>query len=273
MNWTNKHAQFCLTTGLTPSAQYLWQWLLQQKLEGYIEPDLRAFNSWVARWRRRKYCQRTLKNAFQQLQDWGVLEVGKSFGVWHTFRILVRSIDVLMGKKEPRKKVRNLDKISKLAQENLDSANTAPLQQQQLNDRIDPTKKQRPQAEPEKVDLCANHGIIYDDSYNLIPFSLDDIKRSLLYYWQTHGPEEKSNPQGWLIRCLQNRWWEAHRGIARLPEYTREALDELITKGRKLNAQKTSIDAPLFPEESHQKSDGIMGLVEACPWKKEATAE
>ena len=227
MNWTKKHKQYALATGLTPSSECLWQWLVEQKSEGdYCEPDLREFNRWVSRWRKRQgFCQKTLKTAFNQLVEWGVIEVVKSFGTWHTFRVLLQSICSLMPSARPQKKVQHSETISDSQPSNPETASDNLLQQQQ---RSAPPRLPASQAEPEVVELCVNNGIPFEDYFHIAPFSIYEVKQAILYYWRTKGCFTKPNPQGWLIYCLRFEWWRSSTGTDSSVGLEQQNLDYFI---------------------------------------------
>ena len=234
--WTRKHQQFSKKSKLTPSARDLWEWLVHQSKEGtYAEPDLRDFNRWVERWRGKGYCNKTLKTAIAQLAERGIVELVKTFA-WHTSRLLLRSIAYLMPSSHPGKKVQKVEKVSSSGDSNAETVNDALIQQQHsspLRQFVDsiwhfPLKMLATESTTEVVELCNNNGLPFTNTRNLVEFSIYEVKRAILYYWQTGVPLDMWNPQGWLIRCLQEKWWAAPVGDRYPPDYTIEEVDELI---------------------------------------------
>jgi hypothetical protein len=69
-----------LLTRLMPCASYLWYWALYQKPAGtYVELDLDEFQARSQLERGKPYCLKHIRNAFQQLVDYGLIEVVKIF--------------------------------------------------------------------------------------------------------------------------------------------------------------------------------------------------
>ncbi|BAY08609.1 hypothetical protein [Calothrix sp. NIES-2098] len=67
--------------------------------------------------------------------------------------------------------------------------------------------------------LCAEYGIYYHPNkagtQELFNYHIEEIELALKHFIQSGGFEKRSNgkpiisnPQGWLIRCLQQSWWE-----------------------------------------------------------------
>lgn len=101
--WTTKHLDYCLENSITPAAQYLWQWLInEEKLAQEIEPDLAEFNKHIKKVRGKGYCRLTLKNALNQLIEHRIVQLIKQY-TWRIVKIITRPLDWL----KPKKNLRN----------------------------------------------------------------------------------------------------------------------------------------------------------------------
>ena len=195
--WTEKHDEFCLENRIKPSAKLLWQWLIRQtKLSNEIEPDLKDFNAWVAKFRRNPFCRDTLKDALQQLIDLRVVHLVKRF-TWRVVRIVTRSLEDLF----PRKKSRQREEIRDLPTPNLQSDECCTKQQQQsfpIQDNV--------------TDL-RNAGIDFDvHDTEVVNRPNNEIKLALEMFKLRGGFEKiKDNPEGWIRTCLRERYWEEDR--------------------------------------------------------------
>ena len=200
--WTEKHDEFCLENRIKPSAKLLWQWLIRQgKLSNEIEPDLKDFNDWVAKFRREPYCRDTLKDALQQLIDLRVVHLVKRF-TWRVVRIVTRTIEDLF----PRKKSRQREEICVLQASNPQPDDGGTKQQQQSS------------SIQENVAELRNAGFDFDESdTEVVNRPNNEIKLALEIFNLRGGFEKiQDNPEGWIRTCLRERYWEEDRNYEAL---------------------------------------------------------
>lgn len=97
--WTYKHEAFCLKNTIPRSAQLMWEWLIKEgKLNIEVEPDLKDFNSWIAKHRGKGYCRNTLKSAFNTLVENRIVNLVKRY-TWRIVKIVTRPLEFLEPKK------------------------------------------------------------------------------------------------------------------------------------------------------------------------------
>ncbi len=200
--WTEKHDEFCLENRIKPSAKLLWQWLIRQsKLSAEIEPDLKDFNAWVAKFRRDPFCRDTLKDALQQLIDLRVVHLVKRF-TWNVVRIVTRSLSDLF----PRKKSCQREKICVLPPSSSQSFEGDTKQQQQSF------------SVQENVADLRNAGFDFDErDTEVVARPNNEIKLALEIFKLRGGFEKiKDNPEGFIRICLRERYWEEDRNYQAL---------------------------------------------------------
>lgn len=195
--WTEAHDAYCLENKITPAAKLLWQWLIRQGIGDEQEPDLKEFNQWVEKHRGKGYTRPTLKDALAQLVDCRVVQIVKQF-TWRIVRIVTRPLDWLNPKKNLRHRHQNCD----LHPSNPQSADDTP--NSSSNSSIDTASRE------EIIEVCAEAGIFYhpDKPAKVFSYSLDDVLLAIDVYKLRSAQERIRNPQGWLIDCLEWRYWE-----------------------------------------------------------------
>jgi hypothetical protein len=64
----------------------------------------------------------------------------------------------------------------------------------------------------EILTTCAEHGILFDprkpSTRNVLDNDIEDVKQALEVFQQRGGHKTIRNPQGWLVDCLNYRYWE-----------------------------------------------------------------
>jgi hypothetical protein len=215
MNWTKKHDEFCLEKGIKPSAKSLWQWLLEKGGEGEREPDLADFNKWIEKHRGKPFHRDTIKQAFNQLVETGAITTLKKF-TWKVWRIVVRSIDAVIGAKpKQRKNSHNRDRNRTLPPSNPDSAvaqdiAAAALDSMQL---ISQLPEEEVQILEQNLETCEAAGITFSakESAEILSCEPEDLKQAIALFQKRGGHSKIKNPEGWLRRCLDGLWWESKR--------------------------------------------------------------
>ncbi|AFY48894.1 hypothetical protein Nos7524_3091 [Nostoc sp. PCC 7524] len=196
-NWTEAHDAYCLENKITPAAKLLWQWLIRQGIGDEQEPDLKEFNQWVEKHRGKGYTRPTLKDALAQLVDCRVVQIVKQF-TWRIVRIVTRPLDWLNPKKNLRHQHKNCDSPPSKPQSADDTPNSSS------NSSNDTASRE------EIIEVCAKAGIFYhpDKPAKVFSYSLDDVLLAIDVYKLRSAQERIRNPQGWLIDCLEWRYWE-----------------------------------------------------------------
>ncbi|MFN6484021.1 MULTISPECIES: hypothetical protein [unclassified Nostoc] len=210
--WTEEHEAYCYKHHIPPAAKILWQWLMRQgQIASEIEPDLSEFNTWVAKTRGKPYAHNYLKKIFEILVSCRVLQVIKQYS-WKITKLLVRPLSWLNPPKKPREK--------KLYNHN--SSYTSPPSngisvEQGVNsssNNITPTTAEFEELEKqhEILSVCAEYEIYFDPNKRttrqLFEFDIEDVRLALKHFVKRGGNQAINNPQGWLINCLHNCYWE-----------------------------------------------------------------
>jgi hypothetical protein len=216
--WTNKHEEYCFENKLPPICRILWQWLLREGRVGTeIEPDLSEFNEWVSQSRGKKYSHQYLKKAFDLLLDRRVIQIIKPF-CWKINRILVRPIDWLKPlKKCPKKNLQSYNQSYNSQPSNPTSADEGDYSSSILNSSEQAYIEEEQQRQHEILTLCAEHEIFFNPEKQpeVLTYDVEDVRCALEHYkrrgggkFDCFGNPKILNPQGWLINCLRNGYWE-----------------------------------------------------------------
>lgn len=216
--WTNKHEEFCYENKIPPIAKTLWQWLLSEGMVGTeIEPDLSEFNEWVAKSRGKKYSHEYLKKAFNLLVECRVVQVMKSF-CWKIHRILVRPIDWLKPrKKQPKKNLQTSNQISNSQYSSDRSADGGDYSSSEFTQEEQAYIECEQERQHEILRLCAEYEIYFNPEKQpeILAYDIEDVQCALQHYvkrgggkFDMFGQPKILNPQGWLINCLRNGYWE-----------------------------------------------------------------
>lgn len=203
--WSEEHEAYCYQHRISPAAKILWQWLMRQgEISDEIEPDLVAFNAWVARNRGKGYCQKYLKKIFDELVEHRVIQVVKKYS-WKIFKLLVRPLEWLKPpRKRVRKNVQNLESSSTLDPSNTQSVVPCTLQQQHSN--ID-----------NNLSTLADNGILFNpDEKEVLDRPENEIKLAIIMFNLQGGFAKIDNPEGWIRTCLRKRIWEHPANYRRL---------------------------------------------------------
>ncbi|WP_445626627.1 hypothetical protein [Nostoc sp. DSM 114167] len=210
--WTEEHEAYCYKHHIPPAAKILWQWLMRQgQIATKIEPDLSEFNAWVAKTRGKPYAHNYLKKIFEILVSCRVLQVIKQYS-WKITKLLVRPLSWLNPpKKRQEKKLYNHNSSYNSPPSNDISA------EQGLNsssNNITPTTAEFEELERqhEILTACAEYEIYFDPNKRttrqLFEFDIGDVRLALKHFVLRGGNQAINNPQGWLINCLHNCYWE-----------------------------------------------------------------
>jgi hypothetical protein len=196
--WTEEHEAFCYQHHICPAAKSLWQWLMRQGvIAEEVEPDLSEFNATVAKARGKGYSHNYLKKIFDQLVENRVIQVVRQYS-WKIFKLLVRPIEWLKPPRKKREKNLQNHNLSYTSDPSNDiSTVTGDIQQQHSNSDIN-------------LETLAENGIHFDsDEKEVLERPTNEIKLALLMFNLRGGFEKLHNPEGFIRRCLRERWWES----------------------------------------------------------------
>jgi hypothetical protein len=210
--WTEAHDVFCYQHHIPPAAKTLWQWLMRQgQIASEIEPDLSEFNAWVAKVRGKPYAHNYLKKIFEILVSCRVLQVIKQYS-WKITKLLVRPLSWLNPPKKPREK--NLHNHNSSYNSQPSNPTNAEQGLNSSSNSITPTTAEFEELERqhEILTACAEYEIYFDPNKrttrNLLEFDIEDVRLALKHFVKRGGHQEIKNPQGWLINCLRNCYWQ-----------------------------------------------------------------
>ncbi|MBN3943000.1 hypothetical protein [Nostoc sp. NMS9] len=221
LSWTEAHDAYCYQHHIPPAAKTLWQWLIRLgEIASEIEPDLSEFNAWVAKNRGKPYAHNYLKKIFDILVSCRVLQVIKQYS-WKITKLLVRPITWLNPPKKVReKKLYNHNFSYKKDPSNTQSAESVVGSSSNSSTHISTEEFQELEIRHEILKTCGEYQIYFDPNKpttnQLFEFDIADVTEALKKHFVKRGDHEKyssgkpmiPNPQGWLIRCLQNCYWE-----------------------------------------------------------------
>ncbi|MBG1263088.1 hypothetical protein [Nostoc commune] len=210
--WTESHEAFCYQHHIPPAAKILWQWLMRQgQTASEIEPDLSEFNAWVAKTRGKPYAHNYLKKIFEILVSCRVLQVIKQYS-WKITKLLFRPLSWLNPpKKQREKKLYNHNSSYDSSPSNGTNA------EQGLNsssNSITPTTAEFEELERqhEILTACAEYQIYFDPNKrptrHLFKFDIADVRLALKHFVLRGGHQTIPSPQGWLIDCLRECYWQ-----------------------------------------------------------------
>ena len=248
--WTKKHDQICLQKKLTASSStLLWRWLVEQG-DGEREPDLKEFNTWVKKHRGQGFHRDTLKQAFNKLVEAEVIIVIKDFGYWNFCGVVVRSLDAILPIK-PKKKTGQKKSESYEVPRDLDSSNAcvgeSGVQAAAANnisslDLIGQLPEEEIKDLEENLDQCDRAGIQFDakDAAEILTtYDPEELRQAIALFEKRGGHQKIKNPEGFIRRCLERRWWESKRpafediisGLAAVFGLASESKSKAVFKG------------------------------------------
>lgn len=211
-HWTYKHEEYCLKNQIPRAAQLMWEWLIKKgQVNIEVEPDLKDFNIWIKKHRGKEYCSKTLKSAFNKLEETRVVNVVKRY-TWNIVKIVTRPLEYL----KPRRKVQKRDIISNLDRSKGKFTDDVSLQQQHT--RI-----------VDNQILFSKYGIHFDDTekevlnrpkneilLSIVCYQIADTSKVVQANHTTITRGKIKNPEGWVRTCLRRRYWDKPRTYQQL---------------------------------------------------------
>lgn len=212
LSWTEEHDAYCYQHHIPPAAKTLWQWLMRQgEIASEIEPDLSEFNAWVAKSRGKPYAHNYLKKIFEILVSCRVLQVIKQYS-WKITKLLVRPLSWLNPPKKPReKKLHNHNSSYDLPPSNGSNAEEG-VNSSSNSLTLTTAEFEELERQHDILIACAEYEIYFDPNKrttrHLLEFDIEDVRLALNHFIKRGGHQAINNPQGWLINCLRNCYWE-----------------------------------------------------------------
>ncbi|MDJ0737893.1 MAG: hypothetical protein QNJ47_28180 [Nostocaceae cyanobacterium] len=246
--WTEKHERFCLENKIPPAAQRLWQWLLWQgEMGSEIEPDLKEFNQWVAKWRGKKYDQGYVKTIFNILLEKRVINVVKGF-TWAVYRLVLRPLEWLFPLKNNTRKNSGYPVESP----DLDPSNDSKL--------VAGTEQQQQDLINTNLSLLEQAGIPFDKKVKeVLTAPTWQVQAAIVLYQIRCKTSEIENPQGWIRQCIRFKYWDDDNSFYQIRQ-------EMILRGDNAARYYTCIefmfDAQPDDEdyENYEYVPGILGI-------------
>ena len=205
MTWTKKHDEFCLRQKLRPSARVLLFWILRRTKQYHqiseIEIDLIVFNSWVAKKRGTPYDPKTIREAINQRYERtnGLVLISKDYTPW-VKKLIVRPLSLVTQKKP--QKTGTIPQVNRSNPMYSDEHKKTSIEQQQQDiSRLD--------------SLLTKVGLKYDRNalcriWRLADKTMANITQSVEFLLFRHSTQREpiGNPNGLLITCLTEKWYE-----------------------------------------------------------------
>lgn len=210
--WSEAHDVYCYQHHIPPAAKTLWQWLMRQgEIAAEIEPDLSEFNAWVAKSRGKPYAHNYLKKIFEILVSCRVLQVIKQYS-WKITKLLVRPLSWLNPPKKPREKKLHNHNSSYNSQPSNDTNAEPEVNSSSNSITLTTAEFEEKELQHDILTACAEYQIYFDPNKrttrNLFEFDIDYIREALNHFAKRGGHQAIKNPQGWLINCLRECYWQ-----------------------------------------------------------------
>lgn len=166
------------------------------------EPNLKEFNEWAEKHRGKPFHRDTLKIAWRQLQESGVIHPLKEF-TWAIWRVIIRPINLLL---EPICKPRKISRILK-CDRGLEPSNPSNVADEVSAAAAINSNKS------EVVTICEENGITYTKPSAISWATVAQIKAAIALFFHrggfaldADGFPRVENPQGFLIDAIKKGW-------------------------------------------------------------------
>ena len=233
LNWTEKHLKYCLKYRIKNVAQTLWKWLLTlRRCSDKIEFTLQEFQQYVKKQQGKPHALHWVKKQFEKLVFLRIIHIDKDFG-HNTYRIQLRHPDATIPKKRCErnlhyhqlncKKHPSTDCHSDTDYNSSSSPHSSDITTS-CTDDISSSNNDSNAEESNIINVkernrrlriiqaCAKFGILFNPKKStteeIYKYPFEDITASLELFKQRNKRETITNPQGWLIDCLRNRFYE-----------------------------------------------------------------
>lgn len=212
-SWTRKHIDIAISKKLTKSAWALWEWLVvHEGLEGKSEViDLKAFNRYITKKTGKPLDNRTIKSSAERLMEAGVVR-------WENFNNFIRKVTVKLIREllPPKLKKSRNDCNLPATIATLQPSNPHDTAQGGLAAAADLSLINELDEEVVKnletnLEKCEEAGIYLDseDSAKLLAWEdVEEVEKAIKLFFKRGGHEKIKNPEGWLRRCLEKRWFD-----------------------------------------------------------------
>lgn len=213
IHWTKKHTDLAISKNLTKNACLLWQWLvICEELEGKTDTvDLKEFNHYVAQKTGHPLDNRTIKSSADRLMEAGIVQ-------WENFNQFIRKVTVKVIREllPPKLKKTYKDCNSSASLADLDTSNPHDDAQEGLAEAanislINELGEEVVANLETNIEKCEQAGIYFDseDAAKLLAWEdVEEVEKAIKLFLKRGGHEKIQNPEGWLRRCLEKRWFD-----------------------------------------------------------------
>ncbi|MCC5641084.1 hypothetical protein LC593_35745 [Nostoc sp. CHAB 5844] len=213
--WTKKHTDLAISKKLTKNAWAMWEWLVHEGLEGKTDViDIRDFNHYVAKKTGKPLDNRTIKSSADRLMEAGIVR-------WDNFSNFIRKVTVkLIRELLPPKLKKSCNDCNLSANDaTLDSSNPPNAVQGGLAEAADLNLISQIEFLEEgiienlesNIEQCEQAGIYFDseDAVKVLAWEdVEEVRKAIKLFFKRGGHEKIKNPEGWLRRCLDKRWFD-----------------------------------------------------------------
>lgn len=213
--WTKKHTDLAIERNLTKNAWAMWEWLIHEVGEGKTQTiDLKDFNRYIAKKTGKPLDNRTIKSSAQRLMDSGI--VG-----WENFTQFVRKVTVksLFEFTLPLLKKKSKDCKLSASNADLDTPNDqfskeevkAEAANLSLISEIENLEQGIVENLEKSIEQCQEAGIYFDSEDAVKVLAWEDpqeVAIAIKLFYKRGGHDKITNPEGWMRRCLEKRWFD-----------------------------------------------------------------
>lgn len=212
-SWTKKHTDLAIAKKLTKNAWAMWEWLvLCEGLEGRTDTvDLNDFNKHIAKKTGKLLDNRTIKSSAERLMEAGIVQ-------WENFNNFIRKATVKLIRELLPPKLKktcndcNLPAtIASLQPSNAKSVEHGVIAEAADLSLINELGEEVVKNLETNIEKCEEAGIYFDseDSAKLLAWEdVEEVEKAIKLFFKRGGHEKIKNPEGWLRRCLEKRWFD-----------------------------------------------------------------
>lgn len=210
--WTKKHTDLAISKKLTKNAWAMWEWLVHEGLEGRSDTvDLREFNHYVAKKTGKPLDNRTIKSSAERLMEAGVVQ-------WENFNNFIRKVTVKLVRDLLPPKLKkscndcNLPAtIATLQSSSAQSVEPGVIAEAADLSLINELGEEVVKNLESNIEKCEEAGIYFDseDAAQLLAWEdVEEVEKAIKLFFKRGGHDKIKNPEGWLRRCLEKRWFD-----------------------------------------------------------------
>jgi len=207
--WTLRHDEYCLEHSIKGAARDLWHFLMQLGTTTEIEIDLVEFNIRVEKFRGKGYEPKWLKQIFNKLASLRIIQVVKKY-TWAVYKVIVRPLGWLRPPKKREEKSYFRQQTSPF-----DMPKPQSVVEGENNSNHSSIPLQVTEEIREIFTACTEAGLHFGPDAEIFEYAFEDVRLALAYFQSKGGHSvdgfgraKIGNPEGWVINCLRNRYWE-----------------------------------------------------------------